>query len=108
MAPTGVAADNIGGVTYHSAIPVPRDAKKVEKIRIGRERLDAFRDEFNGVTHLIFDEMSMIHRPSLSRRDRRGFEAARSQTGTPGFWRLQHHPCGRSWSVSACEGHMLL
>ena len=65
MAPTGVAADNIGGVTYHSAIPVPRDAKKVAKIQIGKERLNDFIDEFNGVTHLIFDEMSMIGRRSL-------------------------------------------
>ena len=72
-APTGVAADNIGGVTYQSKIPVPRDPKKLnmEDIRLPEDsnRLQALEGDFENVSYLIIDEMSMVGRRSLGQVD---------------------------------------
>jgi len=77
-APTGVAADNIGGVTYHSKIPVPRDSKNLDKetVRLTDDggtnksgRLQKLEADFASVSYLIIDEMSMVGRRSLGQID---------------------------------------
>lgn len=74
-APTGVAADNIGGSTYHSKIPVPHSSKgkgsEQQSVRLkhGSKRLRGFVDDFEGVRYLIIDEMSMVGRRALGHID---------------------------------------
>ena len=72
-APTGVAADNIGGVTYHSKLPMPRDKRSldIDDVRLDEEstRLQRLEEDFEGVEYLIIDEMSMVGRRSLGMID---------------------------------------
>ena len=66
-APTGVAADNIGGCTYQSLTPVPRKDTDRPNIRVvnGRARLKKLVTDWEGVEYLIIDEMSMVGRRHL-------------------------------------------
>ena len=72
-APTGVAADNIGGVTYHSKIPMPRDKRKLDvddvRLPVDSTRLQQLESDFEQVRYLIIDEMSMVGRRSLGQID---------------------------------------
>ena len=72
-APTGVAADNIGGVTYHSKLPTPRDPRllDINDVRLPQEstRLQQLEADFASVSYLIIDEMSMVGRRSLGQID---------------------------------------
>ena len=72
-APTGVAADNIGGVTYHSKIPMPRDRRKLDvddaRLPVESARLQQLESDFEHVRYLIIDEMSMVGRRSLGQID---------------------------------------
>ena len=83
MAPTGVAADNIGGRTYHSIFPLPRKPKEGGDIKPGPQRMKSFRERLQCVTHLIFDEMSMIGRCSLGVIDELLRQANRKQYDVP-------------------------
>ena len=83
-APTGVAADNIGGCTYHSKIPVPRsdvDRQDV-RLRANSARLDKLVDDFDGVSYIIIDEMSMVGRRALGQIDEL-LRQAKGQTKAP-------------------------
>ena len=55
-------ADNIGGATYHSKIPIPRkDVNRADiKQKKGSARLRQLVKDWNGVNYLIIDEMSMV------------------------------------------------
>ena len=90
LAPTGVAADNIGGRTYQSVVPMPRDRhgnagepkleEMIENLKKNVERVAEMVKTLDGVTHIIIDEMSMVGRRSLGQVDRllryaRGSEA---------------------------------
>ena len=69
-APTGVAADNIGGRTYHSLLPMPRTDPDRDDITLADgARLAQMEIELNGVEYLIIDEMSMVGRRSLAHID---------------------------------------
>ena len=80
-APTGVAADNIGGCTYHSKLPVPRDPRSIDKpvvwLKEDSTRLKVMEADFVGVKYLIIDEMSMVGRRALGQID----ELLRQATG---------------------------
>ena len=54
LAPTGVAADNIGGSTYHSKIPIPRTNIDRESIRLptSSARLKPFLANFKGIRYV--------------------------------------------------------
>ena len=69
LAPTGVAADNIGGRTYQQLLPVPSRGNSAElnreQIRPVGKRLKDLMTDWRGVTHAIMDEMSMVGRLSL-------------------------------------------
>ena len=54
LAPTGVAADNIGGSTYHSKIPIPRRDIDRESIRVSKSspRYKAFIATFRGIRYV--------------------------------------------------------
>ena len=69
LAPTGVAADNIGGQTYHSAIPVPLKDVKRDDISPSQKRLATFAASLHGVRYIIIDEMSMVGRRALGHID---------------------------------------
>ena len=79
LAPTGVAADNIGGSTYHSKIPIPRKDIDRSSIRLtgNSARLRKFCADWTGVRYAIIDEMSMVGRRSLGQID----EMLRQMTG---------------------------
>ena len=69
-APTGVAADNIGGRTYHSLLPMPRVDIDRDDIKLSEgPRLTQMKVDLHGVTYLILDEMSMVGRRSLAHID---------------------------------------
>ena len=72
LAPTGVAADNIGGSTYQSKIPLPRTDIDRENIRLAKNnpRCKGMYATFAGVRYIIIDEMSMVRagRPCPPRR----------------------------------------
>ena len=70
-APTGVAADNIGGATYHSRLPVPHDDIDRASIRLNEKgkRHKQMVEQWRGVRYLIIDEMSMVRRRSLGHID---------------------------------------
>ena len=70
LAPTGVAADNIGGRTYHQVLPVPchGDLHRAELLKPGK-RCDLLQKDFHGVTHVIIDEHSMVGRRCLGQID---------------------------------------
>ena len=70
LAPTGVAADNIGGRTYQSVLPVPRkDIDRADIMPKGKKRIQKMVDDVAGVSHIIIDEMSMVGRRSLGQVD---------------------------------------
>ena len=71
LAPTGVAADNIGGATYHSKVPVPRSDVDRANIRLKEPsaRLDRLEQDLTGVSYIIIDEMSMVGRRALGQID---------------------------------------
>ena len=69
-APTGVAADNIGGRTYHSLVPMPRTDVDRDDIKLDEgPRLTQMKIDLHGVKYLILDEMSMVGRRSLAHID---------------------------------------
>lgn len=70
LAPTGVAADNIGGTTYHTVIPVPtRGTLDRDEILPSEMRTKRIVTELTGVRYIIIDEMSMLGRRSLGQID---------------------------------------
>lgn len=70
LAPTGVAADNIGGRTYQQLLPVDSDNKGTDiRPKKGGERYKRLVRDWKGVTHLILDEMSMLGRKCLGQVD---------------------------------------
>ena len=68
MAPTGVAAFNVGGVTLHSLLhrPTRGEFKALEG-----EQLQQLQQSFSGVDYLIIDEMSMLGRKLFGQVDQR-------------------------------------
>ena len=68
MAPTGVAAFNIGGVTLYSLLHLPT---RGEFKALEGEQLQQFQQGFSGVDYLIIDEMSMLGRKLFGQVDQR-------------------------------------
>lgn len=68
LAPTGVAAFNIGGETYHSALRL-KIGSDTEDHGIG-DRLGALQEAWTGTCYLIIDEKSMIGRRAFGLMDR--------------------------------------
>ena len=66
-----MAADNIGGHTYHSKIPIPRTNIDREAIRLptSSPRYKQLVATFANVAYIIIDEMSMVGRRSLGQID---------------------------------------
>eukprot|EP00965_Chrysotila_dentata_P049441 1639098-Pleurochrysis_carterae.AAC.1 len=69
MAPTSVAADNIAGYTIHSQMPIAQRNPDTAKLGPQGESLKILQLRFKGVTHVIFDEISMIGRRMLGHID---------------------------------------
>ena len=73
LAPTGVAADNIGGQTYHSVLPMPFKNRRVltwDGPKKGSDRHKRMVHELENVEWIIIDEMSMIGRRALGLIDK--------------------------------------
>ena len=70
LAPTGVAAFNINGVTIHSmlSIPIINDKKRFD---IDGERLNQLQERLDKVQYIIIDEKSMVGRRMLALIDMR-------------------------------------
>jgi len=70
LAPTGVAAFNINGMTIHStlSIPIITDNKRLD---INGERLKMLQDRLQNVEYIIIDEKSMVGRRMLGLIDMR-------------------------------------
>ena len=68
MAPTGVAAFNVGGVTLHSLLHLPT---RGEFKALEGEQLQQLQQSFSGVDYLIIDEMSMLGRKLFGQVDQR-------------------------------------
>ncbi|GBC15565.1 ATP-dependent DNA helicase PIF1 [Rhizophagus irregularis DAOM 181602=DAOM 197198] len=68
LAPTGVAAFNIRGITIHSALSIPISNNKLD---LNGERLKKLQKKLEGVEYLIIDEKSMVGRRMLALIDMR-------------------------------------
>ena len=68
MAPTGVAAFNVGGFTLHSLLHLPT---RGEFKALEGEQLQQLQQCFSGVDYLIIDEMSMLGRKLFGQVDQR-------------------------------------
>ena len=70
LAPTGVAAFNIDGITIHSelSIPIVNDEKR---LGITGERLMQLQDRLKDIRYMIIDEKSMVGRQMLALIDMR-------------------------------------
>ena len=63
MAPTGVAAFNIGGLTIHKALNLPVEhGKRTAYCKLASERLHGMRRLWKSVTTIIIDEISKRYR----------------------------------------------
>ena len=69
MAPTGVAAYNIGGKTIHSALRIPTSKKNFTSLSPVAER--EFQNEFASCKFIIVDEFSMIGCSLMNMMDKR-------------------------------------
>src|SRR2546421_8582995 len=69
LAPTGVVAFNINGITIHSglSIPIVNDANCLD---ISGERLKQLQDKLKDISYIIIDEKSMVGRRMLAIIDR--------------------------------------
>ena len=69
MAPTGVAAFNVGGVTLHSLLHLPTrgEFKALEGEQL--QQLKQLQQRFSGVHYLVIDEMSMLGRKLFEQVD---------------------------------------
>ena len=65
LAPTGVVAFNIDGITIHSglSIPIINDSKRLD---INGERLMQLQDRLKDIDYIIIDEKSMVGRRMLT------------------------------------------
>ncbi|KAI3903891.1 hypothetical protein MKW92_023196 [Papaver armeniacum] len=70
MAPTGVAAFNIGGATIHHELAITTDRKNSYK-KLETERCGRMQEEFKDTKLIIIDEYSMIGRKMLANIDLR-------------------------------------
>ena len=68
MAPTGVAAFNVGGFSLHSLLHLPT---RGEFKALEGEQLQQLQQSFSGVDYLIIDEMSMLGRKLFGQVDKR-------------------------------------
>ena len=72
-APTGVAADNIGGCTYHTLLKIPCWGDLWRKNIISKKTMQhfitLFRQSSTPYEYIIFDEMSMIGKRQLGQID---------------------------------------
>ena len=67
MAPTGVAAFNIGGLTIHRALNLPVEHGNSTTYRkLGAERLKDLRQSWKYVNTVIIDEISMVSYKTMS------------------------------------------
>jgi hypothetical protein len=69
LAPTGVAAFNINGVTIHSSLSIPIITNK--SLDVKGERLKKLQDRLKNVQYIIIDEKSMVGRRMLALIDMR-------------------------------------
>jgi ATP-dependent DNA helicase PIF1 len=68
LAPSGVAAFNVGGQTIHSALCIPIAA--FQDLPAG-DRLEELQDKFKNIRYIIIDEMSMVGCTILGQIDSR-------------------------------------
>ena len=68
MAPTGVAAFNVGGFTMHSLLHLPT---RGEFKALEGEQLQQLQQSFSGVDYLFIDEISMLGRKHFGQVDQR-------------------------------------
>lgn len=72
MAPTGVAAFNVHGVTLHSGLHLPVQHGKAAKfVPLSGENLQLIRKEWKDVQLIIIDEISMVNYEMLDHVNRR-------------------------------------
>ena len=72
VAPTGVAADNIGGQTYHSLLKLPmKDLDNPDIFTDGKQKSlnKLLRERTPKLEYILFDEMSMVGKRSLGHID---------------------------------------
>ena len=112
LAPTGVAADNIGGCTYHSVLPVPsKDIDREEIVPRCKTRINKMVTTLTGVSHIIIDEMSMVGRRSLGQIEKMLQVARRNTERFGGFsiifvgGALQRHAYSKPFPVRLTAVH---
>ena len=67
MAPTGVAAFNIGGLTIHKALNLPVEhGKRTAYCKLASERLHGMRRLWKSVSTIIIDEISIVSYQTLN------------------------------------------
>ncbi len=81
LAPTGVTAFNINGITIHSALSIPIIANK--NLDINGERLKQLQNRLQDVIYVIIDEKSMIGRKMLRLIDMRLRQAFPEHSNEP-------------------------
>lgn len=64
-APTGLAAQHIGGITIHKAFKLENDKTKMSPTHISCKTLTELRRAYSGIRFIIIDEVSMVSRKML-------------------------------------------
>ena len=85
LAPTGIAAFNINGITVHLALSIPIIAKNLD---INGERLKQLQNRLQDVIYVIIDEKSMVSRRMLRTIDMRLQQAFPEHSNEPFSGRL--------------------
>ena len=78
MAPTGMAAKNIGGSTMHSLLKLPiedvrtgRRGRKLQYTKLKDQAAAEAREQMFGVRYIVIDEISMVSSTTLQHTDAR-------------------------------------
>ncbi|CAF4014620.1 unnamed protein product [Adineta steineri] len=87
LAPTGIAAAAIGGMTIHSFLGEQRNSGKPRTIKPGDTKLEK---QWGLVEYLLIDEMSMVGLTVLGKLNRILFAAKHADPEIPFGWHKRH------------------
>ena len=66
MAPTGVAAFNIGGLTIHRALNLPMEhGRSTRYCKLSTNKLDQLRRDWRNINTVVIDEISIVSYQTL-------------------------------------------
>ncbi|XP_006815908.1 uncharacterized protein LOC102803256, partial [Saccoglossus kowalevskii] len=104
-APTGVAAFNIGGMTVHSALSIPVNAK-LPYVPLGNDKINSVRCKLNTLQILVIDEISMVDHKLLAYIHGRLRQIKQTSSHSP-FGNVCVMACGDFYQLPPVKGSSL-